>query len=578
MRCFLLSRPKFNYKTKKMDLLRNLFEGFPTLWGGGVAHSVMILALVIAIGLALGKIKVAGVSLGLTWVLFAGLVFSYLGFNLSPHLLHFLKEFGLILFVYSIGMEVGPGFFSSLRKGGLKLNFLSAIVIALSIATAIVIHYATGIDMPTMAGLLTGAVTNTPGLGAAQQATSDLMGVDAPQIAMAYAVAYPVGVVGVVVSFIVLRFVLRIKRDKEEQAAKAGLDDSEGLSVRAFTVEIGNQLIFGDTIAQIKDVAKRHFVVSRLRRAGCEEEEAVHGRTKLSEGDRVMVIAQPKDMESITALLGRPVDMEWDECPGHLHTRKIIVTRQNVNGKTLHQLKLRTNFGTNITRVNRSGVELVASGDLKLQMGDLLTAVGSEVALIHTEKVVGNEMKRLNFPNLIPIFLGIALGCILANIPFGIPGIPASLKLGLTGGPLVVAIIIGYFGPKHNLVTYNTISANMMMRELGICIFLACVGLGSGCEFASTVFNANGLRWLGYGAIITILPILIGGLIGRLAMHLNFYTLLGVLSGCNTNPPALGYARDLTSTDAPSVGYSAVYPYAMFLRIVTIQILIIAFA
>lgn len=560
-----------------MELLQNLFEGFPTLWGGGVAHSVMILALVTAIGLVLGKIKVAGVSLGLTWVLFAGLVFSYLGFNLSPHLLHFLKEFGLILFVYSIGMEVGPGFFSSLRKGGLKLNLLSAIVIATSIATAITIHYATGIDMSTVAGLLCGAVTNTPGLGAAQQATSDLTGVDAPQIAMAYAVAYPAGVVGVVAAFIVLRFVLRIKRDKEEQAAKTGLDDSEGLSVRAFSVEVTNQLVYGDTIGQIKELAKRHFVVSRLRHAKSETEQAVNGRTRLSAGDRLMVIAQPADMEAITALLGRPCEMEWEECTGHLHTRQIIVTRQSVNGKTLHQLKLRSNFGANITRVSRAGVDLVAAGGLKLQMGDLLTVVGNDMALVHTEKVVGNEMKRLNFPNLIPIFLGIAIGCVLANVPFVLPGISTPLKLGLTGGPLVVAIIIGYFGPKHNLVTYNTISANMMMRELGICVFLACVGLGSGREFVSTVFNANGLRWLGYGAIVTMLPIFVGGLIGRLVMRLNFFTLLGVLSGCNTNPPALGYARELTSTDAPSVGYSAVYPYAMFLRIVTIQILIIAF-
>lgn len=561
-----------------MDLLRNLFEGFPTLWGGGVAHSVMVLALVITIGLALGKIKVAGVSLGLMFVIFAGLAFGWLGFNLSPYLLHFLKEFGLILFVYSIGMEVGPGFFSSLRKGGLKLNALSLIVIVVSIAIAIGLHYATGIDMPTLAGLLSGAVTNTPGLGAAQQATSDLLGVDAPQIAMAYAVAYPIGVVGVVLSFFVLRYILCVKRKPEEDAARAGLREAEGLSVRAFTVEVTNQLIFGQSVARLKDLAKRHFVVSRLRRCEADKEEAVHGRTKLMQGDRVMIIAQPKDADSIAALMGKYIDMEWDECPGHLHTRRIIVTRQNVVGKSLHQLKLRTNFGTNITRVNRSGVDLVASGDLKLQMGDRLTAVGDDVSLIHTEKVVGNEMKRLNYPNLIPIFLGIALGCVLANIPFFIPGISASLKLGLTGGPLIIAIIIGYFGPRYHLITYNTISANMMMRELGLCIFLACVGLGCGKEFVSIVFTIDGLRWLLYGALLTIVPILFGGIVGRFVLHLNYYTILGVLSGCNTNPPALSYAREQTNTDAPSIAYSAVYPYAMFLRILTIQILIIAFA
>lgn len=560
-----------------MELLRNLFVGFPDFWGGGVAHSVMILALVITIGLALGKIKVANVSLGLMWVLFAGLVFGWLDFNLAPQLLHFLKEFGLILFVYSIGMEVGPGFFSSFRRSGLRLNLLSLLVIALSLVVVVAIHGLSDVPMPTLAGLLAGAVTCTPGLGAAQQATSDLAGVDAPEIAMAYSVAYPVGVIGMVLSFALLRYVLRIRRSDEEQAAESGLGEGEELTVRAVTVAIANSQIFGKSVAEAKHYANRSFVVSRLRRAATGEEETVSGSTVLREGDMAVIIAKPKDMESIIALLGNSANFEWSNCPGHLRTRRIIVTRQNVNGKTLRQLKLRTNFGATVSRVNRSGVDLVASPDLRLQMGDRLTVVGTEMALTHTEKVVGNEMRQLNFPNLIPIFLGIALGCVLANVPFFIPGIPASLKLGLTGGPLVVAIIIGYFGPKYNLVTYNTISANMMMRELGICIFLACVGLGSGRTFFDTVFNANGLQWLGYGALITIIPIIIGGLVGRYAFHLNYYTMLGVLSGCNTNPPALNYARGLTKTDAPSVSYSAVYPLAMFLRIVTIQILIIAF-
>lgn len=561
-----------------MELLRNLFEGFPTLWGGGVAHSVMIIALVITIGLALGKIKVANVSLGLMWVLFIGLVFGYLHFNLSPHLLHFLKEFGLILFVYSIGMEVGPGFFSSLRKGGLKPNLLSLFVIALSIIVAIGVHYFGGVDMPTVAGLLSGAVTNTPGLGAAQQANSDLAGVDAPEIAMAYAVAYPMGVIGVVLSFIVLKYIMRVSRGKEEAEAKSGLGNTEELSVRDFTVEVANSMIFGDEITHIKSIAKREFVVSRIRRKATNAEETAYGRTTLNEGDRVLIIAKPKDIEPIVALIGHTIDMEWSECPGHQHSRRIMVTRQNVNGKALRNLRIRTNFGATVTRVTRAGVDLVASPDLRLQMGDTLTVVGSDIALIHTEKLIGNEMRRLNFPNLIPIFLGIALGCVLANIPFYIPGIPASLKLGLTGGPLVVAILIGFIGSRYNLVTYNTISANMMIREIGICIFLACVGLGAGSDFVATVFNGDGLRWLFYGSLITIVPIIIGGLVGRYVMHFNYYTLLGVLSGCNTNPPALNYARELTSTDAPSIGYSAVYPYAMFLRIITIQILIIAFA
>lgn len=538
---------------------------------------MMIIALVITVGLALGKIKIAHVSLGLMWVLFAGLVFGWLGFNLAPQLLHFLKEFGLILFVYSIGMEVGPGFFSSFRKSGLTLNVLSIIVIALSLVVTIVIYYSADVDMPTMAGLLAGAVTCTPGLGAAQQANSDLTGLDLPSIAMAYSVSYPMGVIGVVLSFLILKYVLRIKRIEEEKQAKSGLGDTEDLSVRSFTVEITNSMIVGQTVSHVKEMSKRSFVVSRLRRAATGVEETAYGHTKLMEGDVALIIAKPKDIEPVIAFLGHTVELEWNTCPGHHLTRRIIVTRQNVNGKTLRHLKLRTNFGATITKVSRAGVDLVASPDLKLQMGDQLTAVGTDVALMHTEKLLGNEMRQLNFPNLIPIFLGIALGCILANIPFVIPGIPASLKLGLTGGPLVVAIIIGYFGPKYNLVTYNTISANMMMRELGICIFLACVGLGSGHDFVTTVMNANGLCWLLYGVMITMIPILLGGLIGRYCFHLNYYAMLGVLSGCNTNPPALNYARALTKTDAPSIGYSAVYPFAMFLRIITIQILMIAF-
>ncbi len=561
-----------------MEIIRNLFEGFPGLWGGGVAHSVMILAFVITIGLALGKIKIANVSLGLMWVLFTGLIFGYFNFNLDPHLLHFLKEFGLILFVYSIGMEVGPGFFSSFKKGGMSLNMLSVIVIAISILITISIHYITGTKMTTMAGLLSGAVTNTPGLGAAQQANSDLTGVDAPEIAMAYAVAYPMGVIGVIASFILLKYILRIKRSSEEMDAEKGLGETEELSVRPFTVEVLNDQIFDTKISHIKELLEREFVASRILHDNGEQSQTVYGNTSVHKGDKVLIISNPKDKDAITALLGKEIDVDWDKCGDELVSRRIIVTRQDINGKMLRQLKIRTNFGANVTRVNRSGVDLVATPNLKLQMGDKLTVVGSEIAISHTEKILGNQMRRLNFPNLIPIFFGIALGCILANIPFFIPGIPEPLKLGLTGGPLIVAILIGYFGPKYNLVTYNTISANLMIREIGICIFLACVGLGCGNDFINTVFNENGLRWLLYGAIITIIPIIAGGLIGRFGFHLNYYTLLGVLSGANTNPPALNYSNELTSTDTPSVGYSTVYPFAMFLRIITIQILIIVFA
>lgn len=559
-----------------MELLHNLFMGFPNLWGGGVAHSVMILSLVISLGLLLGKIKVANISLGLTWVLFVGITFGYFCFNLDEHLLHFLKEFGLILFVYSLGLQVGPSFFSSFGKGGLRLNMLAISTIAISIVVTVILFYTTGTPITTMAGILSGAVTNTPGLGAAQQANSDLNGIDDPSIAASYAAAYPIGVIGAILIFLLLKYILRIHTGKEEEAAKRGLGATEELTVRPFSVCVKNEQIVGRTVRQIAEISQRDFVISRMFVDGASSPtDVINGSTVLNLNDKLLITAAPRDIEAIIACLGEPTTVDWEKCDkGHI-SRRILITRPEINGKTLAQLRIRSLFGANITHVYRSGVELVAAPHLQLQMGDKVTVVGSELAISHTEKRLGNSIKRLNIPNLIPIFLGIALGCLVANIPFYLPGIQAPLKLGLTGGPLVVAILIGFLGPKFHLITYNTISSNLMIREIGLCIFLACVGLGTGKEFIDTVFNGNGLAMVGYGAIITMLPLLIGGLVGRYAFHLNYYTLIGVLAGANTNPPALRYANDLTASDSPAVAYSTVYPFAMFLRIITIQILIL---
>ncbi len=559
-----------------MELLHNLFMGFPNLWGGGVAHSVMVLSLVISLGLLLGKIKVANISLGLTWVLFVGITFGYFCFNLDEHLLHFLKEFGLILFVYSLGLQVGPSFFSSFGKGGLRLNMLAISTIAISIVVTIILFYTTGTPITTMAGILSGAVTNTPGLGAAQQANSDLNGIDDPSIAASYAAAYPIGVIGAILIFLLLKYILCIHTGKEEEAAKRGLGATEELTVRPFSVCVKNEQIVGRTVRQIAEISQRDFVISRMLVDGAASPtDVINGSTVLNLNDKLLITAAPRDIEAIIACLGEPTTVDWEKCDkGHI-SRRILITRPEINGKTLAQLRIRSLFGANITHVYRSGVELVAAPHLQLQMGDKVTVVGSELAISHTEKRLGNSIKRLNIPNLIPIFLGIALGCLVANIPFYLPGIQAPLKLGLTGGPLVVAILIGFLGPKFHLITYNTISSNLMIREIGLCIFLACVGLGTGKEFIDTVFNGNGLAMVGYGAIITMLPLLIGGLIGRYAFHLNYYTLIGVLAGANTNPPALRYANDLTASDSPAVAYSTVYPFAMFLRIITIQILIL---
>ncbi len=561
-----------------MELLKNLFEGYPDLWGGGVAHSVLILSLVIAFGIMLAKIKVAGVSLGITWILFVGIVFGHFDMTLNEHLLHFMKEFGLILFVYSIGLQVGPGFFSAFKKGGLTLNLLAMLVVFLGVVITIILHFVTGTPITTMVGILSGAVTNTPGLGAAQQANSDLNGIDAPEIALGYAVAYPLGVVGIILSLIALKYILRINTKTEEAEAERGLGHIQELTVRPISFEIRNEAIDGKKIKDIRPLMNRDFVISRVQYHDGQETELANSDTILHLNDKILVISTPKDIEAISVFFGKQIDMQWEQLDKKLISRRILITKPELNGKMLSQLKIRNNFGASITRVNRSGVDLVAAPQLQLQMGDRVTIVGSELAVSHAEKVLGNSMKRLDHPNLIPIFLGIALGCILGSTPFVFPGIPQPVKLGLAGGPLIVSILISRFGPQYKMITYTTMSANLMLREIGISLFLACVGLGAGKGFVETVIYDGGYVWVGYGVIITIVPLLIAGLVGRYVFKLNYYTLIGVLGGSTTNPPALAYSNDLTSCDAPAVGYATVYPLTMFLRVLTAQILILALA
>lgn len=558
-----------------MELLKDLFEGSPDLWGGGVAHSVLILSLVIAFGIMLGKIKIVGISLGVTWILFVGIVFGHFNLSLNEHLLHFLKEFGLILFVYSIGLQVGPGFFSAFKKGGFTLNMLAITSVSLSVVVAIVLYLVTDTPITTMVGILSGAVTNTPGLGAAQQANSDLNGIDAPEIAMGYAVAYPLGVIGTILALQSLKYILKINTTTEETEAEKGLGHLQELTVRPVSLEIVNKAIDNKAIKDIQPLVNRKFVISRIRHQG-EKQELVNSETILHIGDQILVISNPKDIEAITVFFGKQIDMKWENEDTNLVSRRILITKPELNGKTLSQLRIRRNFGASITRINRSGVDLVAAPNLQLQMGDRVTVVGSELAVSHAEKVLGNSLKRLNHPNLIPIFIGIALGCVLGSIPFMLPGIPQPLKLGLAGGPLIVSILISRFGPHYKLITYTTMSANLMVREIGIALFLACVGLGAGKGFIETIVNEGGYVWIGYGAIITIFPLLVTGLIGRYGCKLNYYTLIGILSGANTNPPALAYSNEQTSCDAPAVGYATVYPLAMFLRVLSAQLLILA--
>ena len=561
-----------------LEFFANMFVGNPAQWGGGVAHSVLILSLVIAFGVMLGKIKIAGVSFGVTWILFVGILFGHFGFNINEHLLHFVKEFGLILFVYSVGLQVGPGFFSAFRKGGLSLNMVAMIVVLVGVLLTVLLHFVTGLPITTMVGVLSGAVTNTPGLGAAQQAVGDITGGDAPEIAMAYAVAYPLGVIGCILSLLLMRYIFRVDVVTEDNDAKCTGGGNSEQAVRPFSILIRNAAVDGKRLAEIEPLLHCHFVVSRISKGGVPENiRPAAADTVLHVGDKVLVITTPADIDSIIMFLGELCEMNWEGSDTRLISRRVLITKPELNGKMLSSLKIRNNFGVNITRINRSGVDLMANPHLRLQMGDRVTLVGSELSIAHAEKVLGNSLKRLDHPNLIPIFIGIALGCLLGSIPFVFPGIPQPVKLGLAGGPLIVAILVSRFGPNYHLVTYTTMSANLMIREIGISLFLACVGLGAGGGFVDTIVNGGGYVWVGYGVLITVLPLLVAGLVARKLFKLNYYTLIGVLSGSMTNPPALAYSNEQTGCDAPSVGYATVYPLTMFLRVLTAQLLIIFF-
>lgn len=560
-----------------MDFLNDLLWGSSTAWGGGVAHSVLVLALVIAFGIMLGKAKVAGISLGVTGILFVGIAFGHFGININEHLLHFMKEFGLILFVYSVGLQVGPGFFASFRAGGVRLNQLAIIVVLLGVLTTIALYYITGLPITTMVGIMSGAVTNTPGLGAAQQAYSDIApNADAADIATGYAVAYPLGVIGAILTIMLLRYLLKIDTKQEESEAGAGADAHKNPTTVRTSVEILNNAIDGQNVAQVHSLLLRDFVISRICRPDGVPQLA-DATTVLHCGDKILVVASPEDAEAVEMLVGKKVEMNWHDLSKDMISRRILITKPELNGMRLSTLQIRSSCGVTITRINRAGIDLVAAGNLELQLGDRVTVVGPELSVAQAEKRFGNSLKRLRHPNLIPIFIGIALGVILGSLSFHLPGIPQPVKLGLAGGPLIVAILIGRYGPHYKMVTYTTMSANLMLREVGISLFLAGVGLGAGEDFVPTILN-GGYMWILYGALITIVPLLLSGVIGKLLFKLNYYTLIGVLSGSSTNPPALAFSSEQTSTDAPSVGYATVYPLAMFLRVLAAQLLILIFA
>ena len=552
-----------------MDWLHSLFMG------EGIAHTVLVLSLVIAVGVMLSKIKIAGISIGVTWILFVGILAGHLGMSVDHNTLHFIKEFGLILFVFSIGLQVGPGFFSSFKEGGLKMVGCAAAVVALGAIATYIIHIVTGTPMTTMVGVMSGAVTNTPGLGAAQQAYADATGINDETIALGYAVAYPLGVVGVILSLIAIRFITRVDFAEENKALEAMR--AEHTNVERISVEFTNGALEGHNIAHLRELVNRSFVISRIMHKDGTITIA-DGTSILKIGEKLRVICSPDDSEAVVAFLGQQIKMtkeEWGATPEsqtQLVSRRIIITKPEINGKKFSDLRLRTKYGINITRVNRAGIDLIPYQGMELQMGDRVMVVGNEDAIEQVANVLGNSLKKLREPQLLTIFLGIALGVLFGSIP--LMNIPQPVKLGLAGGPLIVALLIGRFGPHFHLVTYTTMSANLMLREVGLAMFLAGVGIGAGDGFVEAIAG-GGYRWIGYGFIITVLPLMIVGLFARLKLKLNYYTLMGLLSGSMTNPPALGYSNATSGNDMPALGYATVYPVVMFLRVLTAQMLIL---
>ena len=535
-------------------------------------QAVVVLSLISAIGLGLGKIHVCGISLGVTFVFFAGILAGHFGLSIDPQMLNYAESFGLIIFVYALGLQVGPGFFSSFRKGGVTLNMLAIAVVILGTFLAVVCSYTTGVSLPNMVGILCGATTNTPALGAAQQ-TLKQMGLESSTPALGCAVAYPLGVIGVILAVLLIRKLLVRREDLEVQEK----DDANKTYIAAFQVH--NPAIFNKSIKDIAHMSYPKFVISRLWRDG--NVSIPTSEKIIKEGDRLLVVTSEKDALALTVLFGEQEntdwnkeDIDWNAIDSQLISQRIVVTRPELNGKKLGALRLRNHYGINISRVYRSGVQLLATPELTLQLGDRLTVVGEAAAIQNVEKVLGNAIKSLKEPNLVAVFVGIILGLALGAVPFSIPGISTPVRLGLAGGPIIVGILIGTFGPRLHMITYTTRSANLMLRALGLSLYLACLGLDAGAHFFDTVFRPEGLIWIGLGFGLTLVPTVLVGFFAFKIMKIDFGSVSGMLCGSMANPMALNYANDTIPGDNPSVAYATVYPLSMFLRVIIAQVLL----
>lgn len=561
-----------------MDWIVNLFTNTES-----VAHIALLYAIVIAIGVYLGKIKIGGISLGVTFVLFAGILAGHVGFTGPKEILTFVQDFGLILFVFMIGLQVGPGFFESFKKGGVTLNMLSASAILLNILVMFGCYYlffdtSNPNNLPMMVGTLYGAVTNTPGLGAANEALLSVFSNGAPSIANGYACAYPLGVVGIIGATILIKYICKINTaDEEEQLNE---EDAANPHAKAHNMHlrVENAYITGRTLREVSEFLNRDIVCSRLLHNG--EVSIPNSKTKFEVGDELLVVCAEADAEAIKAFIGPEVEAEWDREKDevqHFVSRRIIVTRPEMNGKTLGKMHFSSVYGVNVTRISRQGMDIFAGRNHHFHVGDKILVVGPEENVNRVAEIMGNSVKRLDAPNIATIFVGIMVGIIFGSLPFAIPGMPVPLKLGIAGGPLIIAILIGRFGYRMKLVTYTTTSANMMLREIGLVLFLASVGIKAGAGFWDTVVQGDGLKYVGCGFLITVIPILIIGTIARLKFKFNYFTIMGMLAGTYTDPPALAYANASCSKEAPAVGYSTVYPLSMFLRIFTAQIVVLFF-
>lgn len=545
-----------------------------------IAHIVALYAFVIAAGVLLGKIKFFGISLGVTFVLFVGIMVGHFGFTGNPAILSFIQDFGLILFVFCIGLQVGPSFFSSFKKGGITMNLLAVGIVMLNIAVALALYFALQgrVEMPMMVGILCGAVTNTPGLGAANEALQQLS-YNGPEIAMGYACAYPLGVMGIILSMIVIRYLCRVDMNREAEEIQQEEEANPHLKPYTISLKVQNEALAGKKLSQVQAFLARDFVCTRI----IQDNRMVspNANTVLRLGDKMFIVCAEDDSEAIMTFIGPSIDMDWN-ATNHsdkpMVSRRILVTQPQINGKTLGELHFSSMYGVNVTRVNRSGMDLFAARNLRLQVGDRVMVVGTQDAIERVASLLGNQLKRLDHPNIVTIFVGILCGIFFGSLPIAIPGMPTPVKLGLAGGPLIISILIGRFGHKVKLVTYTTMSANLMLREVGLVLFLASVGIKAGGNFVQMVVEGDGLLYVGLGFLITIIPLLIMGMIARWHHRVNYYTLMGLIAGSNTDPPALAYANQISGNDAPAVGYSTVYPLAMFLRILTAQLLILTLA